>query len=89
MLCDSREIFLDGTFSVPNQFYQLFSLHAYMNEKQLPLIFCFMGGKSIEDYVRVFRALRDAMATIGKIWDPKVLCSEIIKILYLINLYLK
>jgi len=49
---------MDGTIKVVNQpWQQLFSIHAFVRSgdamKQIPLVFCFMSGKSKDDYYAV------------------------------------
>jgi len=49
---------MDDTFKVVNHpWQQLFSIHAFVRSgdamKQIPLVFCFMSGKSKDDYYAV------------------------------------
>ncbi len=60
ILCNSKELYMDGTFDVsPRIFHQLFSIHGFVNEKQLPLIYALLPNKSVTTYKALFRAVRD------------------------------
>ena len=51
---------MDGTFdSVPALYAQLFTLHAFFENKQLPLVYCLMSGKTRDAYASVFNILKD------------------------------
>ncbi|RNA44990.1 hypothetical protein BpHYR1_007574 [Brachionus plicatilis] len=47
-------LFADGTFDItPRLFLQVYTIHAIINEKCLPLIYCLMPGKIKALYSRV------------------------------------
>lgn len=51
-------IFVDGTFGTcPQLFYQIFTLHATVNGRHVPLIYCLLPNKQQVMYVRVFQIL--------------------------------
>ena len=77
-LASQEKYFMDGTFDVaPTQYLQLFTMHAFINEKQLPLVFALLPDKSSNTYVQVFRHLRDIDAGQDIIIHPKVEFSKI------------
>ena len=47
LLAQAEKIYVDGTFQIcPRVFYQIFSLHAFKNGRQFPLVYCLLPGKS-------------------------------------------
>ncbi|CAF4254350.1 unnamed protein product [Rotaria magnacalcarata] len=55
-LKQSKHWFADGTFKVcPNDFYQLFTLHALMTSTIIPPVYGLLIGKSSNDYNGFFR----------------------------------
>ncbi|CAG2211533.1 unnamed protein product [Mytilus edulis] len=62
LLAKAKTWYMDGTFRIVNApWMQMFSIHAFVRSgdsmKQVPLVFCFMSGKSQEDYYQVLRAI--------------------------------
>jgi hypothetical protein len=46
-LCDSTTLSMDGTFdAAPKLFVQLFSIHAFVGERLVPLVYVLMSSKS-------------------------------------------
>ncbi len=73
LLCGSEEMYLDGTFNVsPALFLQLFTIHAFIQGKQFPLIYALLPNKAAATYVRLFRALKDLSAEKEIALTPKV-----------------
>ena len=71
ILRSATEIFMDGTFKVVKEpFYQLFSLHAFLEDvaghevKQVPLTYVLMSSKRKKDYVAVFKAMKTLAANL-------------------------
>ncbi|CAM4952107.1 unnamed protein product [Rotaria socialis] len=59
-LKQSKHWFADGTFKVcPNDFYQLFTLHALMTSTIIPLVYGLLIGKSSNDYSGFFKKVLD------------------------------
>ena len=51
---------MDGTFdTAPLFFVQIFTIHVFVGEKLIPLIYCLMARKSREAYKKLFRVLKD------------------------------
>ena len=50
--------FMDGTFKVaPELFFQVFTLHALINNRAMPLLYILMPSKTEEDYTCIFCAI--------------------------------
>ena len=57
-LCMADVIAMDGTFdAVPALYMQLFTLHVFVVDKRLPLVYCLMSSKARDAYVSVFNTL--------------------------------
>ncbi|CAF1516519.1 unnamed protein product [Rotaria sordida] len=51
ILKQNKHWFADGTFKVcPDDYYQLFTLHAMMTDAIIPLVYGLLIGKSAQDY---------------------------------------
>ena len=66
---------MDGTFYArPHPFYQIFSIHAFVRSdntvKQVPLFHVLMSHKSADDYVRVFKKVKEVL--LGFVGDDDV-----------------
>lgn len=54
----SQDWYGDGTFKVsPNLFYQLYTLHAFVNDSCVPLVYALLPDKRQETYVKFLEAL--------------------------------
>lgn len=54
MLSTSQIIIGDGTFScVPSIFAQMYTLHAYVGSKSIPLVYALLSSKTQNDYTRM------------------------------------
>ncbi len=59
-LAGADMIFIDGTFQTcPRLFYQIFSIHAILHGKHVPLVYCLLPNKRQETYERVFQLLEE------------------------------
>ncbi|CAM4825423.1 unnamed protein product [Rotaria magnacalcarata] len=58
ILKQNKHWFADGTFKVcPDDYYQLFTLHAMMTNAIIPLVYGLLIGKSNDDYKQFFEKL--------------------------------
>ena len=73
LLSRAAQVYMEVTFYVvPKLYYQLFTLHGFDHQKQVPVVFAILANKQSDTYVRCFRAIRDAVAKENLIWNPEV-----------------
>ena len=73
ILANLETYYMDGTFDVcPVLFVQLFTIHGFVNEKQIPLVYALLPNKKTETYITIFRILRDKAGEENLILNPKV-----------------
>lgn len=66
VLEEHRNWHVDGTFKVaPELFLQLFTIHALVDNRSIPLIYVLLQDKREETYVRVFEKLIDLKPTLN------------------------
>ncbi|KAL3886733.1 hypothetical protein ACJMK2_026711 [Sinanodonta woodiana] len=59
-LQSSEHWFVDGTFKVaPELFYQVFTIHALIDSKAVPLIYCLIQDKAEATYSRVLERIKE------------------------------
>ncbi|CAF4857054.1 unnamed protein product [Rotaria socialis] len=60
LLKSCKHWFVDGTFKVcPEEFYQLFTLHALLKSVIVPLVYGLLIGKKASDYKKFFQKILD------------------------------
>lgn len=58
VLCETQKLYVDGTFkSCPKYFTQIFTLHGFVNDLYIPLVFFLLPDKSTNTYTNMFKAL--------------------------------
>lgn len=58
-LQEADNIYMDGTFkTVPMLFYQLYTVHAIINEESIPLVYALLPDKSKDTYIKLISALK-------------------------------
>jgi len=58
--------FADGTFKVaPSIFYQVFTSHALIDHKSMPLVYCLIQDKAEVTYKRVFERIKELQPTLN------------------------
>jgi len=58
LLRTAEHVFADGTFShSPKHFTQLYSIHVYIQDFYVPIMFCFLQNKTAETYSRMWRGI--------------------------------
>ncbi|KAL2631004.1 hypothetical protein R1flu_015690 [Riccia fluitans] len=76
-LCERSNIYMDGTFDTcPHLFQQLFTIHAFFGERQVPLLYVLMSSKGREAYVSLFRNLKDLAILRGRRFSPEQILSD-------------
>ena len=64
-------MYVDGTFQIyPRLFYQVFSLHAFKNGRQFPLVYCLLPGKSCTVYLRALEIIKQKTEDLGYTLAP-------------------
>ena len=58
-LLNNKKVYGDGTFKVvPNLWYQIYTIHAEVSGKVVPLAFSLLPSKKAETYVRMFSIMK-------------------------------
>ncbi|XP_041474641.1 uncharacterized protein LOC121423350 [Lytechinus variegatus] len=77
LLCDTDELFMDGTFSVaPRHFMQIYTIHGFVNGKQLPLVYALLTGKTTQIYTKLFQTLKQKAAELQLVLNPLRVMSD-------------
>jgi hypothetical protein len=76
-LCSSSVLSMDGTFDVtPTLFSQLFTIHAFVADRLVPLVFVLMSEKMTIMYNEMFDALNAEVARHGLVLAPSEIMSQ-------------
>lgn len=77
-LCNSDELAMDGTFdTAPPLFTQLFTIHGYVSDVEVPMIYVLMAGKTSQMYSEVFRQLKTlCRQQVGRQLQPTRIMSD-------------
>jgi len=76
-LCKSETVYIDGTFSYcPIFFLQLFTLHGFINNHYVPLVFCLLPDKKQETYFKVLSAITTKCDEYNLILNPKIITID-------------
>ena len=71
LLAQAEKIYVDGTFQIcPRVFYQIFSLHAFKNGRQFPLVYCLLPRKSRTVYLRALELIKQKSEDLGHTLAP-------------------
>ena len=66
LLADYDHWFMDGTFKLcPQIFFQIYSIHALVNNQTLPCVFGLLPNKTENTYNRFFEEVRNAVRGLG------------------------
>ena len=77
MLCDSNTVFGDETFnSCPGRFYQLYTLHGYVEDTSYPLVFALLPNKTEQTYTRLFTMLKGALLQNNLFLTPQLVLMD-------------
>lgn len=72
VLCSTDIIYADGTFEYcPKYFLQLFTLHGYVNNNYVPLVFCLLKDKTEASYTVCLNIVRDICLSNTLNFHPK------------------
>ena len=68
---------MDGTFQTcPRLFYQIFTIHAFKNGKQFPLVYSLLPNKSRDTYVRLFDVVKQKAISLHENFEPDIILSD-------------
>jgi len=66
LLAISEDWFGDGTFRVcPEIFFQLYTIHARINQRIIPCVYALLPNKTRQTYERMFREISDRVDAVG------------------------
>ena len=72
-----KTIYMDGTFKTcPSLYTQLFTIHGLCNNFVVPLVYILLADKCCATYYQVFNLLRDAVSSVGGVFDPDIILSD-------------
>ena len=76
-LSEADKIYVDGTFQTcPRLFYQIFTVHAFINGKQFPLVYCLLPGKSRAIYQRTLEIIERKAEELGLELHPDEVLTD-------------
>lgn len=76
-LCRSDSVYMDGTFrTAPHLFVQLFTLHGFVGEKQVPLVYALLTSKTANLYRCLFQQLKAHAANANLNLRPQKIMSD-------------
>ena len=65
-LSEVDKIYVDSTFQTcPRLFHQIFTVHAFINEKQFPFVYCLLPGKSRAIYQQTLEIIEGKAEELG------------------------
>ena len=77
LLCEAQTIYVDGTFQTcPSLFYQVFTIHAFKNGRQFPLVYALLPNKSQATYVRAFELVKQKAHSLHVSLEPQIILSD-------------
>lgn len=76
-LCTVDTIFVDGTFkSCPALFYQIFTIHAIINDNYIPLAFFLLSNKTTSSYQQAFQHVVLSCKNRGLSFQPECVYAD-------------
>ncbi len=77
LLCEAETIYVDRTFQTcPRLFYQIFTIHAFKNGKQFPLVYALLPNKSRATYARAFELVKQKAQSLQVSLQPRITLSD-------------
>ena len=66
ILSETKIIYMDGTFSTcPSEFYQVYILHASINNLIIPVMYALLQRKNKDTYIELLSAIRDQFVSLS------------------------
>ena len=76
-LSTSDTLYTDGTFkSAPQNFTQLYTIHATYRGHVIPVIYCLLSDKSSDTYHLIFDIIKRKMAALDVTFNPSTIISD-------------
>jgi hypothetical protein len=76
-LCFADLLCMDGTFDAcPALYSQLFTIHAFDDDKLVPLVYCLMAQKNMASYNTIFAVLKQKAINAGQQLNPSTILSD-------------
>jgi hypothetical protein len=76
-LSESETLYVDGTFKVcPSLYTQLYSVHGLYKGHVVPLVYALLSDKKSATYYSLLNIIRDALARLGLLLNPKCIMSD-------------
>lgn len=76
-LSEAQEWAIDGTFDhIPSLYLQLWTIHAFIQDKLVPCIFALLCEKTALTYTRILRLLKDKAAELGYVLNPGLVHTD-------------
>ena len=76
-LSEADKIYVDGTFQTcPRLFYQIITVHAFINRKQFPLVYCLLPGKSRAIYQQTMEIIEHKAKELGLELHPDEVLTD-------------
>ncbi|KAG0420600.1 hypothetical protein EQH57_0078 [Dictyocoela roeselum] len=67
------KIYMDGTFKAsPNEFYQLYIIHAEFDGQCFPILYCFLQNKTEETYNYLFSTIKEILSQRNISFNPSI-----------------
>ena len=77
LVCDSEQVHIDGVYkSSLDLFSQLFIIHAQVNDRVWPLLYCLLPGKDPKIYTQLFHLLKTKATELGLNLSPAVIWTD-------------
>ena len=77
LYCEAQPSMLNGTFQTcPRLFYQIFTIHAFKNGRQFPLVNALLPNKSRATYVRVLELVKQKADSLQVSHEPQIVLYD-------------
>lgn len=86
-LCNSRQVFSDGTFKTPPRlFYQMYTFHTIVFDHAFPVVYILTTRKTRATYIDILEQIKEAARSEGFTFEPQTfLCDFELAMMQAIN----
>nr|CAI5850732.1 unnamed protein product [Callosobruchus analis] len=82
-LCCQEIILLDGTFDYCCKYFlQMFTIHTYVNNMYIPLVYCLLKDKRKQSYNEVMSIIKNKCLELGLLFRPRKVVSDFEKAIH-------